>query len=621
MCGIAGVLSRESLADGEALAGRLDDQLAHRGPDGHAHYRGAGGRLLLVHRRLAIIDTTPAGRQPMAAPDGRRRIVFNGEIYNYRDLRDQLIRQGERFTTGTDTEVLLRLIVREGPAALASLRGMFALALWDDEDGSLLVARDRFGIKPLYVAATAAHVAFASEIDTLTSTALAPRQVDPAGVLAFLRWGSIPPPLTWRRGIEALTPGTWRRFRRDGTSDGGVFADARALWCAAPSTPSAHVDAAAVGRALEASVAAHLVADVPVGVFLSGGLDSSALVAVASRLGVRDLSTFTVTVDDRGYSEAPFAEQVARRFGTRHHTLRIDAAAVATHWPAILARLDQPTLDAVNSYYVSRAVAETGVKAVLSGVGGDELFGGYPSFRRVPRAMRWIHRAGPAALWSARLLSAPLPAGRAARWRQAAGSGSAPLELYRSLRGFFMPDELNGMLGPRLRDDADAAARVDAMEAETMSAIGGEAPLSTVARLESTVYMRSQLLRDIDAVSMAHALEVRVPFVDAPLISAVWPALAAEPRWIAGKRLLAAAVGSPLPSDVFRPKQTFTLPFADWMTGPLRPLVDDGLEQLTRGEWLAPGAARRLVVGWQAGQHHWSRPWGLAVLGHLLADG
>ncbi|MGE3274106.1 MAG: asparagine synthase (glutamine-hydrolyzing) [Vicinamibacterales bacterium] len=617
MCGIAGVLSREPLADGDGLAACLDDRLAHRGPDGRGRFDAAGGRLLLVHRRLAIIDPSPRGAQPMASPDGRHHIVYNGEIYNHREVRAELEAEGERFATASDTEVLLRLLVRHGPDALARLRGMFALALWDDTAGTLLVARDRFGIKPLYVARQPGRVGFASEIRALTASGLAAREPDPAGVLAYLRWGSVPAPLTWMTGVEALPPGTWRRFGLDGAEHGGAFVDLREAWCDGPSAPRT-IERLSIQHALEASVAAHLVADVPVGVFLSGGLDSTALVAAASRLRPRRLDTFTVAVDDARLDEARYAEGVATRFGTRHHTLRVDAHGILRDWPAILASLDQPTNDAVNTFYVARAVAETGIKAVLSGVGGDELFGGYPSFRRLPRALRWTRRAGPAARWGARAMAAAGPGWRAAKWRHAAASGGAPIELYRSLRGFLMPDEVAACAGPRLRDVPGAYARADAVEAETMAPACDERPEATVARLETTMYMRAQLLRDVDAVSMAHGLEVRVPFVDAPLVDALWPALAYEPRWLRGKRLLAAAAGAELPPEVSRPKQTFTLPFDAWMTGPLGPVVWDGLAALETDGWTAPGTAVALLTRWRARQVHWSRPWGLAVLGHML---
>lgn len=617
MCGIAGILSREPLADRDGLAARLDARLAHRGPDGRGRHDAAGGRLLLVHRRLAIIEPSSRGAQPMASPDGRQHIVFNGEVYNHAALRAELAAEGERFETASDTEVLLRLVVRRGPAALALVRGMFAFALWDEAAGTLLVARDRFGIKPLFVARRAGGVAVASEIGALTATGLVPREPDPAGVLAYLRWGSVPPPLTWIAGVEALPPGTWRRFGIDGDETGGSFADVRNAWCEPPEPPPS-LDPAAVRRALEDSVAAHLVADVPVGVFLSGGLDSTALVAAASRLRPRRLDTFTVAVEDARLNEARHAEAVAHRFGTRHHTLQVDADGILRDWPAILACLDQPTHDAVNTFYVARAVAETGTRAVLSGVGGDELFGGYPSFRRLPRALRWTRHAEPAARWGARAMAVAGSGARAAKWRHAAASGGDPIELYRSLRGFLMPDEIAELAGPRLRAAADAAPRADAVEAETMAATCEERAPATVARLESTVYMRAQLLRDVDVVSMAHGLEVRVPFVDAPLLAAVWPALAHESRWLGGKRLLAAAAGAALPPVASRPKQTFTLPFDTWMDGALAPVVRDGLTALEAEGWTVPGTAQALVTRWRARQLHWSRPWGLAVLGHML---
>src|SRR3954453_1597090 len=234
MCGFAGVLQREGRLPGDvsALAVSLDRTLAHRGPDGAGAWHAPDGRVLLVHRRLAIIDPGPGGAQPMATPDGRFHLVFNGEIYNYRALREELRSRGERFITDSDTEVLLRLVSRGDMARLADVRGMFAFACWDTVDRSLVVARDRFGIKPLYVAAGPRHIAFASELGALRASNLSCGETSPAGVLAFLTWGSVPPPLTWQRGVEMLAPGTWRRWRLDGHEECGMFADARTVYAA-----------------------------------------------------------------------------------------------------------------------------------------------------------------------------------------------------------------------------------------------------------------------------------------------------------------------------------------------------------------------------------------------------
>jgi asparagine synthase (glutamine-hydrolysing) len=634
MCGIAGVVERERpLAGVSRLAAALDASLAHRGPDGAGTWTSAasptsatGPGVLLVHRRLAIIDPGPGGAQPMSTPDGRHHIVFNGEIYNYRELRADLEARGARVSSGSDTEVLLRLVALDGPASLARVRGMFAFACWDETERSLLVARDRFGIKPLYVAESPERIAFASEIGALRAAGLTGRDVSAAGVLAFLEWGSVPPPLTWTRGVEMLAPGTWRRWKigAPASETRGVFADAREPYrSGAAAPPPVAAFRADVAAALRDSVRAHLVADVPVGVFLSGGIDSGALVSCATSAGADNLQTFTVVFDDET-SERARARQVADLFGTRHHELHVASADVARDLPAVLARLDQPTIDAVNSYYVSRAVAATGIKAVLSGAGGDEVFGGYPSFTRLPRAMTAKRWAGP--LWPAigPLAGVVMPGRLRARWRHFAATNGSVAEAYRVQRGFLLPEEVRAIAGPALRDahwrDADAEVRsIEHMLLDPAST-GAEAPAASVARLESRMYLGSQLLRDLDVMSMAHGLEVRVPFVDHALVSRVWPALAQFPSLMRGKRLLHESLERRLPDAVVNhPKQGFTLPFARWMAGDLAPLVRDGLQRLAAGGWIAPDAPDRVWRDWQRGASHWSRPWGLSVLGHFLA--
>ena len=628
MCGIAGVVQRDGRLPGDvsALAATLGQALAHRGPDGAGTWQAPDGHALLVHRRLAIIDPGPGGVQPMTTPDGRYHIVFNGEVYNYRTLRADLQSRGERFVTGSDTEVLLRLVSREGAASLSSVRGMFAFACWDAADRSLLVARDRFGIKPLYVAAGPRHIAFASELGALRTSGLGGGETSAAGVLAFLEWGSVPPPLTWQRGVEMLAPGTWRRWRLDGSGSSderGVFADARTAY---PSGASPRRSVAAfradVGPAVRESVRAHLVADVPVGVFLSGGIDSGALVSCATSVGAANLQTFTVGFDDVS-SETDRARLVATMFGTTHHELSVDPAEVARDLPAVLARLDQPTIDAVNSFYVARAVAATGIKAVLSGAGGDELFGGYPSFTRLPRAIAAKQLAGP--LWPAigPLAGLFMPERLRARWRHFASTNGSLVEAYRVQRGFFLPEEVAALAGPALREGSiwrEAVEQVQDVERALLSPVAAEVTQAAVARLESRLYLGSQLLRDLDVMSMAHGLEVRVPFVDADLVAQVWPELAFHPELMVGKRLLADTLERPLPDAVVRhPKQGFTLPFGRWMGGELGPFVQDGMRRLSDAGWIAADAPDRVWAAWRRGAAHWSRPWGLSVLGHFLS--
>jgi asparagine synthase (glutamine-hydrolysing) len=635
MCGIAGVVQRDGPLQGDvpAMASALGTALAHRGPDGAGTWvasQAQGANVLLVHRRLAIIDPGPGGAQPMSTSDGRYHIVFNGEAYNYRALRADLESRGERCTTGSDTEVLLRLVARDGPCSLARVRGMFAFAIWDTVDRSLLLARDRFGIKPLYLATGSRRIAFASELGALRAAHLtAGDDVSVAGVLAFMRWGSVPPPLTWQRGVDMIAPGTWHRWRIDSAVHDhthGIFADARTPYAsdARPRRTSASFRAD-VGRAVRESVGAHLVADVPVGVFLSGGIDSGAMVACASSLGSTNLQTFTVGFDD-ATSEVERAREVATRFGTSHHELRVTGAEVARDLPAVLARLDQPTIDAVNSFYVAREVSTTGIKAVLSGAGGDELFGGYASFARLPRAMAVKRLTAP--LWPALgTLTAPLmPERLRARWRHFASSNGSFIEAYRVQRGFLLPEEVEAIAGPALRDDARWREAVETV-AETERALltpipspTGERPQATVARLESRMYLASQLLRDLDVMSMAHGLEVRVPFVDHELLEEVWPELAFHPDLRHGKKLLSGTLERPLPEAVLtHPKQGFTLPFAKWMTADLAPVVQEGLQRLVDGGWVTSPTPQRVLSDWQRGATHWSRPWGLSVLGHFLA--
>ncbi len=619
MCGFAGVArAAAEVGDPGRVTASLTASLAHRGPDGEGAWQSPRGDVLLVHRRLAIIDPNAEAAQPMATPDGRRRIVFNGEIYNYRELRAGLEARGERFATASDTEVLLRLIAVDGPSSLARVRGMFALACWDEGERALLLARDRFGIKPLYAAALPGTMVFGSEIRALSSAGLVERRASAAGVLAYLAWGSVPAPLTAIDGVEALAPGTWWEWRQDGRERRGAFADLRDAYDPEARAPAGDAEwRAGVGAAVRDSVRAHLVADVPVGVFLSSGVDSSAIVSAAPDSTA--LKTFTVVFDDPT-SEGEGARAVARAFGTDHHELRIDATRVADDLPRILRHLDQPTNDGVNTYYVSQAVAATGIKTVLSGTGGDELFGGYPSFRRLPRAVRARRASG--RLWPVlrRAGDRLAPAHLQARWRDFAGSDGTLADAYRAQRGFFMPAEVRSIAGPALLDRwVSASARVEEVERLLLSPRHDASLPAGVARLETRVFLGSQLLRDTDVMAMAHGLEVRVPFVDHELQGAVWPELGRHPRLLAGKRLLAETLDRPLPPSIAsRPKQGFTLPLARWMRTELAPFVRDGLQLAAAGGWIAREAPDRVWSQWTAGMLHWTRPWALAVLGHTI---
>jgi asparagine synthase (glutamine-hydrolysing) len=624
MCGIAGVARRDGspITDPNALAAIFSAALAHRGPDGSGVWTAPDADVLLVHRRLAIIDLSADAAQPMMI-DGRHVMVFNGEVYNYRELRAELEGRGVRFRTASDTEVLLRLIATEGPDALARVRGMFALAYWNGSEQSLLLARDRFGIKPLYVAAAPGSIAFASELQALRSARLVERRPSPSAVLAFLSWGSVPPPLAWNDGAEMLPPGSWFQWGRDGRERRGRFADSRAIYAASARAAKSERELRhRAGAAVRDSVRAHLVSDVPVGLFLSGGVDSGALASAAASLGA-SLQTYTV-IFDHPTSEAGVARTVAAQFGASHHELRLEAREVVGDFADVLTRLDQPTIDAVNSYYVSRAVAKAGIKAVLSGAGGDEMFGGYPAFRRIPGAVRTKRVAGPLVRAAAPLIATALPRRLKPRWRHFAGTNGNLAEVYRTQRGFFLRPEISALAGPALLEGSvwtDAWNRVNDAEASLLSPAGAERTAAGVARLETRLYLGSQLLRDIDVMSMAHGLEVRLPFVDHELASAIWPDLAAFPALMRGKRLLHETLERPLPPAVTRrAKQGFVLPFDAWMHNELAPIVRDGLDRLARSGFVHDRVPDDIWQRWRRREVSWSRPWGLAVLGAMMPE-
>jgi asparagine synthase (glutamine-hydrolysing) len=385
VCGINGILRLETDAapvDREELL-RTRDAMASRGPDGTGIWVSPDGGLGLGHRRLAIIDLSPTGLQPMGRDDERFVIVHNGEIYNYRELRRELTDLGEEFVSHSDTEVILALYAREGAAMLSRLRGMYAFAIWDARERRLLLARDPYGIKPLYYAERQGVLRFASQVRALVAGGALPGGQETAGLVGFLLWGSVPEPHCLERGVRALPAGHHLIVE-----EGRVGAPRAHHSFVKPPT-AAEADVAA---ALEDSVRAHLVSDVPVGVFLSAGLDSGLVAALARRRHAEPLSTFTLRFDDyhgTPADEGPLAAEVARTLGTRHVERRVRREEFLDLWPQALEAMDQPSIDGFNTYVVSRAAHDAGFKVVLSGLGGDELMGGYSSFREVPRWRRW----------------------------------------------------------------------------------------------------------------------------------------------------------------------------------------------------------------------------------------
>ncbi|HEV2856119.1 MAG TPA: asparagine synthase (glutamine-hydrolyzing) [Thermoanaerobaculia bacterium] len=555
MCGINGLLrltdTSPALDRDELL--RTRDAMAARGPDGWGAWMSPDGRAALASRRLAILDLSEAGAQPMLSEDGRLAVVMNGEIYNFLELRRELEAQGARFRSRSDTEVVLALYAREGAAMLSRLRGMYGLALWDAREKTLLLARDPLGIKPLYVSEAGGILRFASQVKALEAGGAVSREVDPAGLAGFLLWGSVPEPLTIRKAVRAL-PAGHHLIVQDGR-----IGEPR------PQGPApSDIDPMEPAAAVEDSVVAHLVSDVPVAVFLSAGLDSGLIAALARRHLPEPPATFTLSFEETAgtpLDEAPLAAEVARVLGTRHVERRVSRADFQGWWQGALAAMDQPSIDGFNTWAVSRAAHEAGLKVVLSGLGGDEVFGSYPSFQDVPRLARTARRAarvpGLGALWPpvARTFFRDRPklAGLLRYGRTLPGA-------YFLRRGLFLPEELPGLMG---RDAAEEALRRYDPVAGSDGASGDA--WTAVHELETARYMRNQLLRDSDWASMASSVELRVPLVDAWLRERL-AARGFEPARSQGKAALVRQAAPELPAALWsRPKTGFYIPIAEWL--------------------------------------------------------
>ncbi|HXV76598.1 MAG TPA: asparagine synthase (glutamine-hydrolyzing) [Candidatus Polarisedimenticolaceae bacterium] len=574
MCGINGILrldARAAPVDREELL-TTRDRMAARGPDGSGLWIADDRTIGLGHRRLAIIDLSDAGLQPMATRDGRYRIVFNGEIYNYRELRAELLAAGARFESHSDTEVVLESFARRGVDSFSGLRGMYALAIWDAAERRLVLARDPYGIKPLYYSVSGTHLRFASQLKALEAGGAIGSDVDPAGLAGFLLWGSVPEPFTLRREVRCLPAGHYL-VAADGRA-GAPQPHAR-LACA-----SRDDDGSAAVDALEDSVRAHLVADVPVAVFLSSGLDSSLLAALARRAADDPPTTLTLKFDAYVGSqrdEAPLAAEVARVLGTRHVERFVKREDFLDLWPAALHAMDQPSVDGFNTYVVSQAAHREGFKVVLSGVGGDELLGGYRSFPEVPRWSRWAaaldRLPGVRRVW-------PAAAGVRPSTPKLAGLieyGTTLPGAYFVRRALYLPEELGALIGAGTAADGLAAYDPVADAGKYLGPLPDHDGWQAVHLMESSQYMRNQLLRDSDWASMAHSLELRVPLVDARLQQS-FAAADFRPARDGGKAAAIRAAAPELPASLWsRPKTGFSIPVMEWLDERIDPSTAPGL--------------------------------------------
>lgn len=622
MCGISGIYgieSRDKFPEACAALDRMTKAIAHRGPDATGVWTKEE-EVMLGHRRLSIIDTREVSNQPFIDEGTGDVIVFNGEVYNYRELREQL--KGDfDFKTDCDTEVVLAALQVWGRAALNEFNGMFAFAYWNHAERELFIARDRMGIKPVYYTSVNGSVLFSSEVRSLLASDWVKRQHDPIALVDYLRYQTVHAPRTMVQGVKLLEPGHWMRLN-------GEEMEIQCWWDAASSAPPSSAPRAEhlklIRSTLRDAVSLRMRSDVPLGAFLSGGIDSSAIVGLMKESTDQQISTFSVTFNEGEFDESRYSRMIAKRFNTDHHEIRLTPDAFLSEVPAALEAMDHPSGDGPNTYVVSQATKHAGITVALSGLGGDELFAGYPVFQRSQ------------ALWDQRWLGS-WPRGL----RRLAGEAFAAYKrdgsAYKKadiLAGDYFDVAHTYPLSRQVFLERDVR-RLAPQHANTPNAVfqwlqlslinsgtGERLPrLSQVSLAEMWTYMGHTLLRDTDQMSMAHALEVRVPFLDHRLVSLAL-SIGDEDKWPhSPKQLLTDALPDLLPPEIIhRPKMGFTLPWEQWMRTSLKPLCVKGLGFLANVDTLSNAQVNRVWDAFIAGDPRWtfSRVWSLVVLGFWM---
>lgn len=587
MCGFIATFTDKPLEKCQADASL--NRLRSRGPDGEGRWQQGG--VFLGHRRLAILDLDDRATQPMVSSCGRYIIVFNGEIYNFNELRRILEVSGENLRTTSDTEVILSFFAREGEAMLPRLKGMFAFVIWDSLEQKAFAARDPYGIKPLYVAHFPGGVALASQVKALLATGLVGCAPNMSGQAGYWMLGSVPEPHTWYRDIRCLQAGHWLWVKSGRISSTNCWHDISSVWRDAAEQNVSKIteqDLCAIVRAsLIEAIDRHLVSDVPIGVFLSGGIDSGVIAALMQERGASSLIGVTITYDEfSGHheDEAPGAALLAKQYGIRHHIRRVGHKEFAADLPRILAAMDQPSIDGINTWYASKAVAELGLKVVMSGVGGDELFLGYDSFRTLPRlsaAWELISMLPRFSKIADALAHRKARCSSEARWRYAPAWLSQGISGAWWLRRSSLAPEIAAM---RVGSTVDADFSPSLWISDMAGPLASNRTLA-LAQIETTCYLRNQLLRDSDWASMDHSVELRTPLVDATLLENLKHVLPHFYRY-PGKKLLGYAPSNPLPKAILNRRKTgFGIPIQQWTGAKFN--LQDGWQQkvITEGGW------------------------------------
>jgi len=624
MCGICGIVTPDfSGNEKTGIVQKMSNVMAHRGPDdyGYMNLKSA----CLGMRRLSIIDPSPAGHQPMCNENGTIWIVVNGMIYNYKELREHLLNRGHTFKSQSDTEVIIHLYEEHGDECVHKLRGMFAFAIWDENKREIFIARDRLGIKPLYYSAPSDRFLFASEIKSIVKSGLIEPEPDLEAIDLYLSFGYVPPPWTILKDIHALLPGhcihvrdaqvtvkKWWSFPEEGTTQcplNEIIPQVRHL--------------------LEESIRLHQVSDVPIGAFLSGGIDSTAVVGLMSRVSDKPIKTFSVGFESDvpgRFNELTHANMVARKFHTDHTEVILKGQDVADELDNIIRHLDQPSFDGINTYFVSRAAKQGGLTVALSGLGGDELFGGYGSYQIIHRLSAYAKLWGktPESIRTAIARILESTAGNLSngdRMRKIGRLGwiNSPVALYALARLNLWPLEKKQLYSPSFLRESKSANRHDcSLDLLEKYAKIDHGAWRMVTELELQTYMNWRLLRDTDVMSMAHSLEVRVPLIDHKLVEFVcglpdgWQKSLGYP-----KRLLTSALSEFIPEEIInKPKHGFEFPIEYWMKGVLKQMVEDTLSVHTikkRGLF-SPDGVRSLYKGFLRGNYSYPVIWQFVVL-------
>jgi asparagine synthase (glutamine-hydrolysing) len=617
MCGIAGILTD----DGEKIKLVLQSMIramAHRGPDdeGLEVLRDGERWVGVGHRRLAIIDLSSAGHQPMQDPVRGNWVIVNGEIYNFRELRRELEGQGEVFRTQTDTEVILKAYGIWGSACLERLRGIFAFGLWDPKRRTLLLARDHLGVKPLYLWQGGGNLLFASEVRAILASDLVSRRLDPEGLISYLSYGSVQEPFTLIYGIQSLPAGHCLEW-----SEGLV--QMKRYWRLPPPEAVRPREMKEVteelASILRSAVGSQLIADVPLGAFLSGGIDSTAIAGLMKKAATGPVRTFSLVFDEAGYDERIYSRLAAKHIGTEHTEVLLTGEDVREALDRALDSYDQPSADGLNTWFVSRAAREAGLTVALSGVGGDELFGGYEGYSKT----LWAERFGSAfgiVPFAVRSMSARLLRGiaRTEAVRKAAALIETTRHPYFVMRRFFSDQQIGVLLDPQFfRGNSWQEEAFDRIEEEN----SGYDPVSRASAFDLQTYMRSTLLRDTDQASMAHALEVRVPLIDHRLVEVLF-SLPGRMRLNSTqpKPLLTVPLKDLIPREcIYRPKRGFELPLQVWLKEILQEEVRAALAGTETKS--APFSGRSLQWLWsvfEEGSVNWSRVWAVYVIKRWL---